>query len=94
MYLLADPRVDPSAENNSAIISACVNGHTKIVELLLHDPRVDPSANDNCPITWASKEGHTEIVNLLLSKMTPFDKLKYAMKEKNIDMIKKYAKEL
>src|SRR5215217_300964 len=39
--LLADERVDPSANNNSAIQGASMKGHLEIVELLLADERVD-----------------------------------------------------
>ena len=45
--LLADPRVDPSADNNYAIRWAAYNGHTEVVRLLLADPRVDPGAIAN-----------------------------------------------
>ena len=43
--LLADPRVDPTAENNYAVKLASQNGHTKVVELLLKDPKVRASAH-------------------------------------------------
>jgi len=58
--LLADPRTDPSAQDNIAICIASVKGHTDIVNVLLADPRVDPSAHDNWPICIASANGHTE----------------------------------
>jgi hypothetical protein len=38
--LLADPRVDPSADDNYAIREASSNGHLSVVERLLADPRV------------------------------------------------------
>ena len=41
--LLQDPRVDPSYQNNYAIILASENGHVEVVKLLLQDPRVDPN---------------------------------------------------
>ncbi len=65
--LLADQRVDPSAENNWDIIWASKKGHLEIVKLLLADPRVDPSDNNNFAIQWASNNGHLEIVKLLLA---------------------------
>lgn len=67
--LLADPRVDPSRDDNEAIQHAsylrCID--TKIVQLLLADPRVDPSANDNAAIRKASYHKRTEVVQLLLA---------------------------
>ena len=45
--LLADPRVDPSADDNYTIRWASNNGHDKVVSLLLADTRVDPSTRDN-----------------------------------------------
>ena len=41
--LLADSRVDPSADDNCAIKSARRNGYMEIVELLLQDDRVKMS---------------------------------------------------
>ena len=64
-WLLGDPRVDPSS-NNNAIQVASKNGHTEIVKLLLGDPRVDPTTYNNKAIRVASENGHTEIVKLLL----------------------------
>ena len=42
VLILQDPRVDPTTNNNGAIILASVSGHTEIVKLLLQDPRVNP----------------------------------------------------
>ena len=63
---MADPRVDPAANENEAIRWASRYGHTETVRLLLADPRVDPTVNDNNPIRWASENGHTDVVRLLL----------------------------
>ena len=38
--LIADPRVDPTDDDNTAIKEASSNGHTRIVELLKADPRI------------------------------------------------------
>uniref|UniRef100_A0A6C0CL55 Ankyrin repeat protein n=1 Tax=viral metagenome TaxID=1070528 RepID=A0A6C0CL55_9ZZZZ len=65
--VLADPRVDPSADNNYTIRLASDSGHTEIVERLLADPRVDPSALNNEAIRLASENGYTEIVEILLA---------------------------
>jgi hypothetical protein len=45
--LMADERVDPSAEDNLAIRRASIFGHHECVALLLADDRVDPSASYN-----------------------------------------------
>ena len=65
--LLADPRVDPSANNQRPLYSAILEGHTEVAKLLLHDPRVDPSADNQDAIRQASKYGLLEIVKLLLA---------------------------
>jgi Ankyrin repeats (3 copies) len=65
--LLADPRVDPSANNQNALRWASYDGHTEIVRLLLADHRVDPTADDQYAIQWASEKGYTEIVRMLLA---------------------------
>lgn len=65
--LLADPRIDPSADANCAIRFAVENGRTETLKLLLADPRVDPSDKNNAAIRFASAFGHTETVKLLLS---------------------------
>lgn len=41
--LLADPRVDPGAEGNQAIIQAKLENHDGIVSLLSAHPKVDTS---------------------------------------------------
>jgi ankyrin repeat protein len=51
--LLADDRVDPSANDNYPIRIALENGHLQIVQLLLADRRVDPSALDNYAVQLA-----------------------------------------
>jgi len=58
--------LDPSAQDNMAIIWASGSGYFKVVELLLKDTRVDPSAQHNIAFIWASLHGHTQIVELLL----------------------------
>ena len=45
--LLDDPRVDPSSDENSAMLGALFWGHVEVIDRLLQDPRVDPSENDN-----------------------------------------------
>ena len=65
--ILADKRINPSANGNRAIAIASGVGLTEIVKILLSDKRVDPSINKNMPIREAVRGGHTEIVKLLLS---------------------------
>jgi len=42
--LLADDRVNPSDQNNLALLWASLNCHIEVVSLLLSCPRVDPSS--------------------------------------------------
>ena len=64
--LIQDKLVDPSVDNNYAILSASEFGRIDIVELLLQDCRVDPSVNNNDPIRSASKYGYLAVVDRLL----------------------------
>lgn len=64
---LQDGRVDPSTEDNNAIITASSKGFADIVELLLTDKRIDPSVRHNKALRMARKNGHRTIVELLES---------------------------
>ena len=63
---LKDERVDPSADDNYAIIKSAENGHLDVVEFLLKDERVDPSAKDNFAIRMSAGYRHLDVVELLL----------------------------
>jgi hypothetical protein len=63
--LLADPRVDPSDEDNDCIKVAASSGYAEVVRLLLADPRVDPSSEGNLALSLAKEYGHEEVVRLL-----------------------------
>ena len=71
--LLADKRVDPSANDNCAIYWAAENGYNRVVELLLKDGRVDPSD----VIQSCVKRGNIEMLKLLLqnTKVLEFESL-------------------
>jgi len=64
---LADPHVDPAADNNFSIRLASAYGHAEVVRALLADARVDPAANNNHAIREASAFGHAEVVRALLA---------------------------
>lgn len=53
-FLMHEIGIDPSKNDNQAIISAARSGKPKAVKLLLSDPRVDPSARDNEALRLAS----------------------------------------
>ncbi len=80
--MLADERVDPSANYNLAIRWASSYGHHESVSLLLADSGVDPSACDNYAIRLASYNGHHECVSLLLadSRVDPTANLNWAIR--------------
>ena len=67
--LLKDDRVDPSLDDNGAIVHACANGHTELAELLLKDTRIDYAARQNEPIILAVCNGHAKIVRMLLMEL-------------------------
>ncbi|MDF2578179.1 MAG: hypothetical protein K0S74_1663 [Chlamydiales bacterium] len=58
--------IDPSYNDNEAIIIACVLGDSESLALLLRDAKVNPAAQDNSPIIAASDGGHAKIVKILL----------------------------
>ncbi len=64
--LLQDKRVDPSVDDNYAIIKASKYGRIDIVNLLLQDKRVDPSAQENEAFLSAILQRETNIVQILL----------------------------
>jgi hypothetical protein len=74
--LLQDPRVDPSAQDNAAILEASGNGLIDVVNRLLQDLRVDPSAQDNQAIRWAFHNGRIDVVSRLLADDRVFNKLR------------------
>jgi hypothetical protein len=79
--LLQDPRVNPSADNNSAIRLASQFGHIAVVDRLLQDPRVDPSADNNSAIYLASQFGHIAVdERLLQDKRITSNNLEYLTK--------------
>ena len=74
--LLSDDRIDPTADNNTAIRKAAEHGLDRVVALLLSDPRVNPAAVDNFinptsesddAIQLAAQYGDATIVKLLLA---------------------------
>jgi ankyrin repeat protein len=64
--LLEDGRVNPGANDNSAINVACWLGHSSILKLLLKDPRTDPSDGNNVILLTAVERGYYRIVRRLL----------------------------
>jgi hypothetical protein len=48
--LLADARIDPTAQSNIALRWAAYNEHADVMRVLLADPRVSPSAEQNSAI--------------------------------------------
>lgn len=65
--ILEDGRVDPSKEENDAIINAAENGNLKSFQLLIADLSVDPSDQNNQAIIRAAAGGNFEIFQLLFS---------------------------
>ena len=59
--------VNPSSNNNEALITAIANNSTASARLLLQDPRVDLSTNNNEALTIAVQQGNLELVDLLLT---------------------------
>lgn len=55
--LLADKRVDPSADESNAMLIAVEKGHEKVVELLLADKRINPAFKNNLYLITAAEKG-------------------------------------
>jgi hypothetical protein len=68
--LLADDRVDPSADSNVALQYAAEYGHASVVELLLDDDRVVSSWGVNDALWCAQEAGHQLVVKVF-SKVDP-----------------------
>ena len=92
--LLANPNINPAADDNHAIRLASLNGHTEIVRLLLGNPNVNPAAYDNFAINRASYYGYTEVVRLLLSdeRVDPAATNNFAIKWSSFDGYTKIVK--
>lgn len=72
---LNQTRIDPSAQGNTAIVSASEKGSEEIVKLLLSHPKVDPTVKCNTSLMNAIKFGRLDNVKLLLadSRVNPTD---------------------
>ena len=81
--------VDPSVNDNFAIIKASEKGYLEIVELLLKDYRVDPTLHKNRAIRWASENGHIEVVKCLLKdqRVDPTDYRNYSIVSANYSIV-------
>ena len=68
--------VDPSFENDEAIVSACARGQYKFVDVLLECGCINPGTRSNLPLLLAIQSGQVEIVKLLLqdSRVNPNDR--------------------
>lgn len=57
--------IDPSMDNNQAIIEASSMDHNEVVKMLLQDPRVDPSI-DSIILLNICQNGHIDTIRILL----------------------------
>lgn len=73
--LIENDLVDPSEQNNYAIIIASRDNKLEIIKQLLKDDRVDASDNNNKAIRLAFKNEHYEIVKLLFNIEKVYRKL-------------------
>ena len=67
MFVVADKRVNPSADSNSPIRWASRRGHAEVVKLLLKDKRVDPSVKNQQAFSKGLVRGHTGVLRVLLT---------------------------
>ena len=59
--------INPSLQNNTAIILACENDLKDIVELLLDDYRVDPTIGNNEAVFRAYENGNYDVLKMLVT---------------------------
>jgi len=83
--------IDPSQNDDDALIVAAKKGYVDIVEILLRDPDVNPNAMGGLPLIEASRNGHIETV-LLITNHPKFDKkfgkaMNAAVRGHNIDVV-------
>ena len=67
--LLERTEIDVNARgSDNPLMSACLNGHSKIVACLLAHPKIDATYIDedgDSALSWARDQGHEEIVKML-----------------------------
>jgi len=88
--------VDPSIDNNNAILNASQYGYIDIVKELLKDERVDPSVLNNLTIQLASEFGRIEVVKELLKddRVDPSGNFNYAIQLASLNGHVEIVKEL
>ena len=86
-YILKEFNIDPSFNDDYAIIQSCINNHPEIVEILLKDNRVNPSMCCDWPIREAAWKGYTNIVELLLKKFNNTDNIDLTIRNGHIEII-------
>jgi hypothetical protein len=59
--------IDPSAQNDQALINAVTHNEIDIVKMLLNNNKVNPNCHNGEPIIIAARSGYLEIVEILLN---------------------------
>ncbi|PRP80911.1 hypothetical protein PROFUN_11352 [Planoprotostelium fungivorum] len=67
--LLTHPRINPSANDNSAVKAAIIRGEFEAVKLIVAHPNFDPTPHtyDDSPLGYAFKRDSTKVIHLLLN---------------------------
>lgn len=68
-FFLQNETIDPSLNNNYAIIWASMKGHLDLVKILAQDHRVNLTINNNAPIRYAMMHNHSDVVKFLIPKI-------------------------
>ena len=71
--------MNPSDEDNDAIILAAYNGHQEVVKILLEDDRVDVQTDNNYVLRLAIARRHFNVVDVLLNNLEWFSMLSSSM---------------
>ena len=65
--MIKDPKLDPTAGDNWAIMKAADSDQFEIVEILLKETNSNPSAHNNRPLSAACRHCNIAGINMLLS---------------------------
>ena len=79
---------DPSQDDNSVILCACVSRNVEVMNRLLQDPRIQLSTQENRAIEFAADCGHVDIVKRLLQSQTidPSEALESACRQGHYEL--------
>ena len=93
-YLLKHSRLDPSALDNVALMTAARANNHNIIKYLLQDPRVNPSDRENQAIKTAIRHGFVNVVHeFIMDERVELTTLNLDRLKKEAPMVDRYNEE-